>query len=89
MDVAANGGDYKTTRHPYKLNFQISSELFDLSLGVVCGSPFKIKFSLFFLLKCIHKIQCTFIESYVDDLNSFLASGETQNIIVFVQFGKV
>jgi hypothetical protein len=40
MDVAANGGDYKTTRHPYKLNFQISTKLFELSVGVVRGSPF-------------------------------------------------
>lgn len=36
-----------------------------------------------------HKIQCTLFGSYVDDLNSFLASGETQNTVVFVQLGKV
>lgn len=36
-----------------------------------------------------HKVQCTLFGSYVDDLNNFLATGEIQNVVVIVQFGKV
>jgi replication factor A1 len=27
LDVATNGGSYKTTKHPYKLNFQFGSKV--------------------------------------------------------------
>ncbi|KAK2435994.1 replication protein A 70 kDa DNA-binding subunit E [Trifolium repens] len=35
------------------------------------------------------KIQCTLFGSYVDELNNFLSSGETQNTAVIIMFGKV
>jgi hypothetical protein len=35
------------------------------------------------------KIQCTLFGSYVDELNNFLSSGETQNAAVIIMLGKV
>ncbi|KAK2403358.1 replication protein A 70 kDa DNA-binding subunit E [Trifolium repens] len=36
-----------------------------------------------------HKIQCTLFDSYVDEHNNFIASGETRNVVVIIMLGKV
>lgn len=41
MGVAANGGSYKTTHHPYKLNFQFGTKCLPLCGALVSGSDFK------------------------------------------------
>ncbi|KAJ1376511.1 Nucleic acid-binding, OB-fold, partial [Sesbania bispinosa] len=35
------------------------------------------------------KIECALFENYLDDLNAFLASGNTTNVVVVVQLAKV
>ncbi|XP_024633535.2 uncharacterized protein [Medicago truncatula] len=41
MGIAANGGSYKTTHHPYKLNFQFGTKCLSLCGALVSGSDFK------------------------------------------------
>ena len=41
LTVDTNNGSYKTTTHPFKLNFQIASKVMPLSSAIVTGSPFK------------------------------------------------
>jgi hypothetical protein len=40
LGVAANGGNYKTTRHAYKLNFQFGSKCMPLAGMEIGHSPF-------------------------------------------------
>jgi hypothetical protein len=40
LDVASNGGSYKTTKHSYKLNFQYGTKVMPLAGSTISGSPF-------------------------------------------------
>jgi hypothetical protein len=45
--------------------------------------------TLMCLLLCRYRFKCTLFGPYVDMLNSFLASGETENVIVVILLAKV
>ncbi|XP_039687935.1 uncharacterized protein [Medicago truncatula] len=128
MGVAANGGSYKTTHHPYKLNFQFGTKCLPLFGALVSGSDFKFvpisdivggSYDCDYLVDVIgmltgvgtereyerngsatklnviameadgYKLQCTLFGTYVDKLNTFLATGETANVVVSIQLAKV
>lgn len=36
-----------------------------------------------------HRMECTLFGTYVEELNTFLSSGDTENAVVIVQFAKV
>lgn len=40
--VACNGGNFRTTRHEYKLNFQMGTKVLLIDNGFVIASPFSI-----------------------------------------------
>ncbi|XP_039687358.1 uncharacterized protein [Medicago truncatula] len=128
MGVAANGGSYKTTHHPYKLNVQFGTKCLPLCGALVSGSDFKFvpifdivggSYDCDYLVDVIgmltgvgtereyerngsatklnviameadgYKLQCTLFGTYVDELNTFLATGETANVVVSIQLAKV
>jgi len=35
------------------------------------------------------RMECTLFGNYVDELNTFLSSGELQNVVISLQFAKV
>ncbi|TKY53757.1 Replication protein A 70 kDa DNA-binding subunit [Spatholobus suberectus] len=88
LGVASNGGSFRTTRHPYRLNFQFATKLFLVDQGLVPSDIFTfVPFADIFSRDCDMdylvgdlKVECTLFGSYVDDLNSFLASGETKTL---------
>lgn len=40
--VVSNGGNFRTTRHGYKLNFQMGTKVVSVDNGLVSASPFSI-----------------------------------------------
>ncbi|MCH79892.1 replication protein A 70 kDa dna-binding subunit [Trifolium medium] len=128
LGVSINGGSYRTTHHPYKLNFQFGSLVQRLTNYKVEASPFNFVpisdvvggcYDTDFLVDVIgvltgvgsereitngngtttklnvialeaegHKLQCTLFGPYVDELNTFIASGDHNNAVVIVQLAK-
>lgn len=48
-----------------------------------------LTFLYFFYPSYRYKLQCTLFGTYVDELNTFLATGETANVVVSIQLAKV
>jgi hypothetical protein len=64
MGVANNGGNYRTTRHPFKLNFQFSSKVSQsLSLHIILFQSLKLLEGLMTQITCL-VILYTFLFSF-------------------------
>ncbi|KAK2401733.1 replication protein A 70 kDa DNA-binding subunit E [Trifolium repens] len=98
LDVATNGGSYKTTKHPYKLNFHYDTDYLVDVIGMLTEvgeerqyerNGQSTKLNVIELEADGYVKQCALFGSYVDELNNFLASVETQNVVVVIILGKV
>ncbi|XP_027931228.1 uncharacterized protein LOC114187234 isoform X2 [Vigna unguiculata] len=125
--VGSNDGDYRTTKHDFKLNFEINTVVEELKEPSITHSPYSFvpfndmlekEYDMSYLVDVIGlvtgvvskreyirqerkirmivieiesgglKMDCALFGNYVDELNSFLGSGEVASPVV-IQFARV
>ncbi|XP_058760711.1 uncharacterized protein LOC131634046 [Vicia villosa] len=97
--VAANTRGYRTTKIQFKLNLHSSTVVTEIDVVAILSvvghervyerNGVTTKFKVIELLSDGMKLDCTLFGPYVDELDAYLKSGNTDTIVVLAQYLKV